>query len=55
MKKFSITFVMHVDEDNNFLSSYEEDHVEDVEDLVSGVMYDVDDVKIESLNVKETK
>jgi|TARA_S200002703_G_scaffold23494_2_gene20318 hypothetical protein len=52
-KKFSVSFVLEVDEDNNFLSSFEDNHEEDVHDLVSNVLYDVDDVKTESLVVKE--
>ena len=52
-RKFSVTYVMEVDEDNNFLSAHEEGHKEDVHDLVSNVMHDVDDVKIQNLIVKE--
>ena len=52
-RKFSVTYVMEVDEDNNFLSAHEESHTEDVHDLVSNVMHDVDDVKIQNLIVKE--
>jgi hypothetical protein len=55
MKKYSIAFTLKVDEDNNFLSAFEDNHEDDVHDLIEDVMYDVDDVKIESLNVKETK
>jgi hypothetical protein len=53
MRKFSVTFVVKVDEDNNFLSAYEDNHEEDVHDLITSVMYDVDDVEIENLTVKE--
>lgn len=53
MKKFSIVFTIKVDEDNNFLSAYEDNHEEDVHDLITNVMYDVDDVEIENLTVKE--
>ena len=52
-RKFSITYVMEVDEDNNFLSAHEEGHTEDVHDLVSNVMHDVDDIRIYNLLVKE--
>ncbi len=52
-RKFSVTYVMEVDEDNNFLSAHEESHKEDVHDLVSNVMHDVDDIKIHNLSVKE--
>jgi len=53
MKKFSITFVAKVDDNNNILSSYEENHEQDIYDLITNVIYDVDDVKIENLNVRE--
>ena len=53
MKKFSIVFTLKVDEENNFLSAYEDNHEEDVHDLITNVMYDVDDVEIENLTVKE--
>jgi len=53
IRKFSVTYVMEVDEDNNFLSAHEERHVEDVHDLVSNVMHDVDDIKITNLLIKE--
>ena len=53
IRRFSVTYVMEVDEDNNFLSAHQEGHTEDVHDLVSNVMHDVDDVKIQNLIVKE--
>lgn len=52
-KRFSITFVLTVDEDNNFLSSLEEAHEDDVYDLIKDIFYDVDDVEIDSMTVKE--
>lgn len=52
-KRFSVTFVLDVDEDNNILSSVEEAHVDDVYDLVKDLFYDVDDVEIENITVKE--
>ena len=53
--KYSISYVLTVDEDNNILSAYDEDHEEDVYDLIRGIMYDIDDVSIENLTVKEKK
>lgn len=53
MKKFYVSFMITVDEDNNILSSYEDDHEDDIEDLITNVMYDVDDIKMENLSVKE--
>lgn len=52
-KRFSVTFVMAVDKDANFLSSVEDAHTEDVYDLIKDMFYDVDDVKVENLTVKE--
>ena len=52
-KKFSVMFLLNVEEENNILSSFEEHHQEDVHDLITNVMYDVDDVKIQNLIVKE--
>ena len=52
-KKFSVTFVLEIDEDNNILSSLDEAHVDDVFDLVKDIFYDVDDVEVDNLNVKE--
>ena len=53
IRKFSVTYVMEVDEDNNFLSAHEESHKEDVHDLINNVMHDVDDIRIHNLSVKE--
>ena len=52
-RKFSVTYVMEVDEDNNFLSAHQESHVEDVHDLISNIMHDIDDIRIHNLMVKE--
>ncbi len=53
MQKFSVTFLLRVDEDNNILSCHEVGHEEDIHDLITDIMYDVDDVEIENLVVKE--
>jgi hypothetical protein len=53
MKKFSVTFVAKVDDNNNILSSYEDNHEQDIHDLVTDIVYDIDDVEIENLNVRE--
>ena len=53
MKRFSVTFVLNVDNNNNILSSYEDNHEQDIYDLITDIIYDVDDVEIENLNVKE--
>jgi len=53
IKTFSVMFMLNVDEENNMLSSSDEHHQEDVFDLITNVMYDVDDVTIRNLIVKE--
>ena len=53
MKKFYVSFLVTVDDENNILSSYESNHEEDIYDLISNVMYDVDDIMVDNLNVKE--
>ena len=53
MKKFSITFVAKVHESNNILSSFEDNHEQDIYDLITDVIYDIDDIEIENLHVRE--
>lgn len=53
MKKFNVSFLLKVEKDNYILSSIDDDHEEDVKDLVTDVMYDVDDTEITNLKVKE--
>ncbi len=52
-KKFSVTFVMTVDKSNNILSSYPAYYTDDIRDLIERLLYDVDDVKISNLNVRD--
>ena len=52
-KKFSVTFLLEVDEPCNVLSTVEDAHVEDVHDLIHNTFHDIDDVEIDKLNVKE--
>ena len=52
MKRLSVTFVANVDDSNNILSSYEDNHEQDIYDLITDIIYDVDDVDIENLNVR---
>jgi hypothetical protein len=53
MKKFSVTFVAKLDDSNNILSSYEDSHEQDIHDLITDIIYDIDDLDIENLYVKE--
>ena len=45
--------VLHIDEDNNILGSYEDAHTDDVSDLVTDTFYDIDDVSVQNILVKE--
>ena len=53
IRKFSVTYVMEVDEDNNFLSAHEERTCRRCPRFISNIMHDVDDIKITNLLVKE--
>lgn len=55
MKKFNVSFLLKVDKDNYILSSTDHDHEDDVKDLITDVMYDVDDTEISNLKVNERK
>ncbi len=52
-KKFSVTFVLEVDEPCNILSTVQDAHEEDVHDLIRYIFHDIDDVKIDNLNIRE--
>tara|TARA_R100000951_G_scaffold89963_1_gene78085 strand:- start:191 stop:400 length:210 start_codon:yes stop_codon:yes gene_type:complete len=52
-RTFSITFSLKIDEDNNILGSHDDSHAEDVYDLIINTFYDIDDVTINNLIVKE--
>jgi hypothetical protein len=52
-KNFDVTLQVVVSKDNNILSSHEESHPDDVKDLVSDTFYDVDDVEVSNIIVKE--
>ena len=52
-KSFSVTAVVTVDNNNNILSSFEDSHEEDVRDLITDVFYDIDDIEISNVLVKE--
>ncbi len=53
MRKFSVTFVLKVDDDNNIFSALEEAHVDDIYDLIRNTFYDIDDVEVDNLNIRE--
>lgn len=52
-EKFSVTFVLAVDKSNNILSSHPMYYEEDIKDLIERVIYDIDDLEISNINVKD--
>lgn len=52
-KVFRVSFTLAVHDNNNILSSHEDTHSDDVLDLIDDIFFDVDDVKINNLNVRE--
>ena len=52
-KSFSVTCKLDIDEDNNILGSHEESHSEDIHDMLVDTVYDIDDVSMTNLIVKE--
>lgn len=52
-RKFSATFVLDIDEKNNILSSHEMHHTEDIRDVIDNLFFDIDDVKVYNINVRE--
>ena len=55
VKTFSVTFLLQIDEANNILGSYEDAHTEDVSDHVTDTFYDIDDVSVQNILVKERR
>lgn len=51
--RFEITLLLYVDPDANFLGSDKDFYSEDLEDHMRAVIYDVDDVLVEEVSVKE--
>lgn len=55
MKTFSVTMLVNVDEPNNLLSATEDLHTEDIFDMFHNMIYDIDDVTIENVLVRQRK
>jgi|TARA_R110000744_G_C18982509_1_gene519500 hypothetical protein len=53
VKTFSVTLLLQIDEDNNILGAYEDAHTEDISDLVRNTFYDIDDVTVQNILIKE--
>jgi|TARA_R110000824_G_scaffold36080_1_gene112395 hypothetical protein len=52
-EKFSVTFVLSVDKSNNILSSHPMYYAEDIKDLINHIIYDIDDVEISNISVRD--
>lgn len=52
-KSFSVSCNLEVDEENNILGSHEQSHSEDIHDMLVDTVYDIDDVSVTNLIVKE--
>jgi|TARA_R110000803_G_scaffold201012_1_gene265656 hypothetical protein len=52
-KTFSVSFLIHVDKKNNILGAYDDAHEDDIHDLITDTFYDIDDVKVDNIRVKE--
>jgi|TARA_R110000744_G_scaffold357007_1_gene463797 hypothetical protein len=53
VKHFGVTMLVTVEKNNNILSSYEDAHEDDVRDMIVDTFYDVDDIEVKNLVVKE--
>ena len=53
VKTFSVTLLLQIDEANNILGAYEDAHTEDISDLVRNTFYDIDDVTVQNILIKE--
>ena len=52
VERFSVTFVLQIDKSNNILSSHSTYYEEDIKDLLTRVIYDIDDVEVTNINVR---
>lgn len=52
VERFSVTFVLQIDKSNNILSSHSAYYEEDIKDLLTRVIYDIDDVEVTNINVR---
>jgi len=52
VERFSVTFVLQIDKSNNILSSHPTYYEEDIKDLLTRVIYDIDDVEVTNINVR---
>tara|TARA_R110000803_G_scaffold20288_1_gene52443 strand:+ start:652 stop:825 length:174 start_codon:yes stop_codon:yes gene_type:complete len=53
VEKFSVTFVLQIDKSNNILSSHHAYYEDDIKDLLTRLIYDIDDVEITNINVRD--
>jgi len=53
VERLSVTFVLQIDKSNNILSSHSTYYEEDIKDLLTRVIYDIDDVEVTNINVRD--
>jgi hypothetical protein len=51
--RFTIRIELKVDEDGNILSTTPQQHEEDIKELFQDLLYDVDDVTVETISVRK--
>lgn len=50
--KFHVSFILHVDKDNSHLSADASGYEEDVKDMLTQHLYEIDDVKVSDMEVE---
>ena len=53
--KFDVSFILSLDEDNTILSLAEDSRVEDMKEKISELLYEMEDVSVINIRVKERK
>lgn len=51
--QYEVTITIDIDPDSNYFGSDTTFYLEDLEDLIRAVLYDVDDTEIIEINIKE--
>jgi len=51
--RFTIRIELNVEEDGNILSTTPQQHEEDIKELFQDLLYDVDDVTVETISVRK--
>lgn len=51
--KYNITLSLLVDEEANFLDSYTKNHLDNIEEVVTAALYEIDDIKLAYIEVED--